>query len=48
MSVHNNMNGASRFARGLSFRLTVACNLQCKMCRLAYLGEEKFRDFRRG
>ncbi|MHC5033844.1 MAG: radical SAM protein [Planctomycetota bacterium] len=30
--------GYSRFARGLTFRLTWACNLRCKMCRYAQNG----------
>ncbi len=30
--------GTSRFARGLTFKLTWACNLRCKMCRFAQNG----------
>ncbi len=32
------LSGFSRFARGLTFRLTWACNLRCKMCRYAQNG----------
>lgn len=32
------LNGTSRFARGITFRLTSTCNLRCKMCRFAESG----------
>ncbi len=35
----NHMEGVSRFARGVTFRLTNACNLRCKMCRFVESGD---------
>ena len=37
----NHMEGVSRFARGVTFRLTNACNLRCKMCRFVESGDVK-------
>ena len=35
----NHLEGVSRFARGVTFRLTSACNLRCKMCRFVESGD---------
>lgn len=35
----DHMEGVSRFTRGITFRLTNACNLRCKMCRFVESGE---------
>lgn len=35
----DHMEGVSRFTRGITFRLTSACNLRCKMCRFVESGE---------
>ncbi len=35
----NHMEGVSRFARGITLRLTSACNLRCKMCRFVECGD---------
>jgi len=35
----DHMEGLSRFARGITFRITSACNLRCKMCRFVESGD---------
>lgn len=35
----DHLEGVSRFTRGITFRLTSACNLRCKMCRFVESGE---------
>ncbi len=35
----DHLEGVSRFARGVTFRLTSACNLRCKMCRFVESGD---------